>query len=534
MCYNAISILLDVPKKIKGFHQVIDLVFLEVGPLLAQFKIYERTDTANGIDHDMKFAINKVLICFINICAACISIERGSKFERFKAHAKRVLLDDKMLESEIADLKTLVQRQQTIQNAVTLEVLMKNNVTLDQVLLHTDQIQRQGVKIEGNLQALVDSDEKRRSDDEREKVLKSLRTWLGLDDSDASSDAYNDMKKTMVPNTGQWLRQHELYKKWVDNRSVGVDPLLLLTGGDSTGKTYSLASVFSHLKCEQLPQQDGRRSLVAYYVFSPATGKKQNEAAVETALKHICIQLAEQDQGYANIIEDMASDSKKDQNNPQLARYEQLWSMLKIGAPMKMTTHFVLVDVGDDLPEHEKAKLVHIFGGLCTGLQSEPLRLLACGRPEVFTAISTSKAVSKINIEKHNMGDMRLYIQSILKEEDLFPYQNPEHLKKRTEIETALLQETTAPTFKHVQAVLVKIRRLVVSGDSDEQFKKLLQNPDANLDNVWDEEIGRLESELNEHLIDLLNEILIWVCYGARELTVKELESALVSSGSTT
>ncbi|GIJ91118.1 hypothetical protein Asppvi_010083 [Aspergillus pseudoviridinutans] len=50
LCFNALSFLLAIPKKVHGFHGEIDAIFGEVGPALAQFRIYERMDESSQID----------------------------------------------------------------------------------------------------------------------------------------------------------------------------------------------------------------------------------------------------------------------------------------------------------------------------------------------------------------------------------------------------------------------------------------------------------------------------------------------------
>lgn len=44
------------------------------------------------------------------------------------------------------------------------------------------------------------------------------------------------------------------------------------------------------------------------------------------------------------------------------------------------------------------------------------------------------------------------------------------------------------------------------------------------------EDINKLETELKGHQVDEINELLAWVIFGKRVLTIEELEAALVSS----
>ncbi|KAB5513045.1 hypothetical protein GE09DRAFT_1232251 [Coniochaeta sp. 2T2.1] len=121
-------------KRISDFHDAIGALFDEVAPTLSQFKIYSRVALFDNVDEDLKLAIHKVLISFVDICARCINIEYGGRWNRVKAQTERLICDDMAVEEELTKFKNLVRSQQYVQNAVTLEAVLSGNRQLAAVL----------------------------------------------------------------------------------------------------------------------------------------------------------------------------------------------------------------------------------------------------------------------------------------------------------------------------------------------------------------------------------------------------------------
>ena len=532
LCFNAISLLLDMPKKIRDFHDAIDAVFEEVAPTLSQFKIYSRIDLFDNVDEDLKLAIHKVLISFVDICAKCINIKHGGRWDRVKVHTRRLLCDDQDVEDELKKFKSLVQGQQNVQSAVTLDAVLSGNRQLTAVLTKAYETGQQITIIETGVKALVEAEGSRKSDAMRWEQFDKIKARLGVAD-DATNNpkaVYENMLKRSVPETGQWLGSNSAYTNWADKRCSSTGATLHLTGAPSTGKSFVVSAIISRLKSEHSSPGSPDRSLVAYYFFSPVlTNKNDNEKGptAESALKWICLQLAEQDAAYTKVVYE-ACLSRNDSWFKK-ARCEELWTTLRIGEPLRKTTHYVLLDGLDNLSRSAARQLFDLFRKLpdatMGATQPCPVRVLVCGKPETLDDdLIKHKDCPVIKMEGNMTTDMHKYVQHGLKA--LFPDRKSQ--ERRSTIEKRLLEQP-AFTFGSMQNTLAAIRELFESTGAEEQLDtiiaKYLRDPTV----ILREQVDRMEVQLSARQINLLNELLIWVIYGEEYLGIDQLEAALVS-----
>ncbi|KAK4151597.1 hypothetical protein C8A00DRAFT_35745 [Chaetomidium leptoderma] len=530
LCFNAISMLLDVPKKVRAFHDAIDAVFEEVAPTLSQFKIYGRIDLLDKVDEDLKLAIHKVLISFVDICAKCINFKYGGKWDRIKVHTKRVLCDDQSVDDELKKFRTLVQGQQNVQNTVTLEEVLSGNRQLAAVLTKTNETGQQTTRIDTGVKVLVEAEGNRKSDAMRREQFDKLKVRLGVaeDATNNPKAVYEDMLKRSVLETGQWLASNSAYTSWADKRCASTGATLHLKGAPSTGKSFAVSAIIRRLKSEHSSSGSPDRSLVAYYFFpSVLTNKNDNEKGptAESALKWICFQLAEQDAAYAKVVDEACLIRNDDWFKK--ASCEELWTTLRIGEPLRKTTHYVLLDGLDSLSKSAARQLFDIFRKLPDATmgasQPYPVRVLVCGKPEMFDDdLIKHKDCPVIEMEQNMAVDMHKYVHHELRA--LFPDRKSQ--ERRSSIEKRLLEQP-AFTFRSMQYTLDAIRQLFESTGAEEQLDtiiaKYLRDPTV----IVREEVERMQVQLSARQIDLLNELLVWAIYGVEYLRVHQLEAAL-------
>jgi hypothetical protein len=511
ICFNAISLLLDVPKKVRAFHDAIDAVFDEVAPTLSQFKIYSKIDLVDNVDDELKLAIHKVLISFVDICAKCINFEHSGRWDRVKSHTKRLLCDDQSVEDELKKFKNLVQGQQNVQSAVTLDAVLSGN---------------RGVK------ALVEAEGSRKSDAVRREQFEKLKVRLGITE-DATNNpkaVYEDMLKRSVPETGQWLGSNDAYTNWADRRCASTGATLHLKGAPNTGKSFAVSAIISRLKSEHSSPGSPDRSLVAYYFFSSVlTNKNDNETGptAESALKWICLQLAEQDVAYAKVAYEACRD--KQESWFKEARCEELWTALRIGEPLRNSTHYLILDGLDSLSKSAARQLLDIFRELpdatMGATQPCPVRVLVCGKPETLDSdLIKRKDCPVIQMEENMAADMRKYVQHGLKALFLDGKSQEQSLS----IEMRLLEQP-AFTFSSMQNTLDRIREGLESTGTVEQIDKIITENLRDPTVILREDVDRMEAQLSARQINLLNELFVWVIYGIEYLEVDQLEAALVS-----
>ncbi|KAK5658011.1 hypothetical protein OQA88_2565 [Cercophora sp. LCS_1] len=528
LCFSALSLLLDIPQKIRDFHEMIEEVFLEVLSTLSQFKIYARIDMLDQIDGDLKMAIHRVLISFVDICAACINISNSGRWERFKGHAKRVLCEDKELEDELKKLRSLVRGQQYVQNAVSLEVVLGNKAQLTGILAKLSQTEVKVAAVETGVGILVEAEGSRKQDASRRQQLVHIRSCFGFAEeaTEGSRGVHEDRVRRLIPGTGEWLKSSDSYLAWADRHRACAGAVLYLSGPPSVGKSFAVSSMIEHLASEETRPGDPDRSVIAYHFFSMPTGKHDDESRpVAVALKWICLRLAEQDAAYAKAVYDILSQpdtEKLVRSTSSLA----LWKILRLGSPMRGATHYILLDGLDNLPKSSLDQLRDVFRelpGAASGNDPCTIRVLACGDLEAFDPeMMQAKGSPVINIREHLAEDMRKYIRHEL--QALFPDQRLE--KQKQDIEDRLLAQSSY-TFRSIQNALDNVRKLIESSGAVEELDQILAKSSRDPKEITKEEIEKLEAQLNARQISLLNELLAWVLCGRESFSVEQLEAAL-------
>ncbi|KAK1244073.1 hypothetical protein MKX08_002211 [Trichoderma sp. CBMAI-0020] len=535
MCFNAVSLLLDVPKSVHEFHGTIDAVFSIVGPTLSQFKIYERIELFSSIDSELNTAIHKVMISFVDICALSIVLRKGSRWSRFKVATKQTLLkDDSGLKDEIERFEKLIRGQQNVQATLTLEVALSAKADLTAILGKACETGEKIDKIATGISDLKEVESKRSIERTRQKNLAKIQTKFAIDEKtiNASKEVCKKIWQQCVTGSGNWLRDLDDYKKWFDKADSEASPLLLLTGEAHSGKSSVMSIIAQELKtAHESAGQSNIRAMVAYYFF-PLFSQKADEdkRPAATAIKHIAFQLAEQDSGIANTMATFCDD-KHNEAYFRDTSCKDLWHELKIGAPKQGTIYFIIVDGLDGLFEGHDEAANHFLDILET-LQSQSsssadgtrVRVIASGRSDNFQRESL-KPTPNIEIEKYNGPDITSYIHEELRKSSLLQGDEEEPKRLRTKVHDRLTTEAKG-NFLKVQTALGKIKDLIMSDGSEAEMDNILNESNQDKMKISENVVSELEASLKPQSIEELNELLIWIVYGMEYFDADELEAA--------
>ncbi|PNP55504.1 hypothetical protein THARTR1_04334 [Trichoderma harzianum] len=535
VCFNAISLLLDVPQSIHEFHGTIDAIFGIVGPTLSQFKIYERIELFNTIDPELNTAIHKVMISFVDICALAIVLQKGSRWKRIKAATKQALLnDDSGLKDEIEQFEKLVKGQQNVQATLTLEVALSAKADLATILGKACETGKRIDDIAIGILDLKEAETNRSLEKSRQDNLAKIRTKLAIDEKNikASKDVCEKIWQRCITDSGNWLRNMEDYKKWSDKSVNDASPLLLLTGEAHSGKSSAMSTIVHQLKAAHESQgQSTARALVAYYFF-PFFAKKADDdkRPATTAVKHIAYQLAEQDSGTAKSMAAFCDD-KHSELYFRDSSCKDLWRELKIETPKPGTMHFIILDGLDGLFEgHPEAAnhFLDIFETIqsqtSTGSDGTRVRLIVSGKSDNFQRESLQSAPN-IEIEKYNGLDITSYIYEELKKTHLLQGEESETIRLRTKVHDRLLEEAKG-NFLKVQTALEKIKDLIMSDGSEAEMDTILDESNQDKRTISENVISELQQSLKPQSIEELNELLIWIVFGFVYFNAAELEAA--------
>ncbi|KAL3409636.1 hypothetical protein V8F44DRAFT_656682 [Aspergillus fumigatus] len=323
LCFNALSFLLDIPKKVHEFHGEIDAIFAEVGPALAQFRMYERMEETSQIDEALRMSIYQVMTRFVNLCADCINIHREGRWKSFKRNAKRIVLDDGSVrsESELAHFKKLTQDQLNLQATLTLEVAVETGQDVKFMRTTTLDIDANTKAIKSDVSGLVEAENKRTLDNNRKQILSAA-------------------------DGGKWNGQ--------------IRSCLCDCPRDQVSKVR-------HESGTQLDKRD----------------QEGDRRQPETAIESICVQLADQDIVYARRVSGVCSEAGNNEKYFRDASCMDLWMTLGIGMPSKNTTHYILLDSVNTLSPADLERLLRAIQQRDQGMPSRTIDITKHNKPDI-------------------------------------------------------------------------------------------------------------------------------------------------------
>ncbi|EXA35873.1 hypothetical protein FOVG_12995 [Fusarium oxysporum f. sp. pisi HDV247] len=527
--FNAMSILLEAPKKIREFHEAIDEVFAVVAPSLSQFRIYERIEQFRKIDTDLTRAIHITMISLVDICALVITLQDpNSKWSKFESNVKKALLDDDSgLSIELRKFRQAIHGQQSIEATLTLEVALESRHEVSITFAKVFETGKWTEEIASKITTVQQAETKRAQDTTKKANLSKIKEKLGIDEKELETnrEMFKRLCDSRVENSGSWLDDEEAYTSWADADATKARPLLLLLGEKNTGRSTTVSTVVQKLKARyKTPTERSSRVLRAWYFFPSLSDKadKGDPTPARTALKHIALQLAEQDMALAKSI---ASICEEKDNGTYFTDVscESLWKDLKLGQPRGDTMYYFIFDGVEKLSKmHADAEVSYLSAIESDGSR---IRLLVSGSGDAIKVLGGFESPT-INIAKSNGSDIEAYIKREMRKYDIFQGNDSKDEASRKKINDKLLEMAGGSFFK-VQSTLDRIKDLVDSGGQESELDDLLTESDWGREAISKNVVAELQEQLSPQNIKEINELLIWVVYGFEWLSVDQLEAAL-------
>lgn len=527
------SFLLDIPKKVHEFHGEIDAIFGEVGPALAQFRIYQRMEENTHVDEALRMCIFEVMTCFVDLCADCMVIHKEGRWKTFKRSAKKILLDDGSVQADLNKFKKLTQNQLNVQATLTLEVALETNQYVSFIKTTAIEIGATTKVIQTDVSGLVEGERKRTLEDTRKTDLSTIKTTLGLKDEHIATvtDARERMWKNSVKDSGKWLNEVDKYRQWIDRDST-ADPFLVLTGDPGTGKSYLVSAIAKEIKSSNSAIK-AEQNLVGYYSFSIAGKSDSDRQRPETAIKSICVQLAEQGHVYAKQVAGTCRETGKDEKYFRDATCPELWKTLGIASPAKNTTHYIFLDSVSEstLQATELDRLVEAIqqGPLPNSEdgKSNRVRILVSVEPPMLAKSKlSSDSTQCIDITQHNHDDIQAFIVEELKKADLFQGKDDDSQRRKNMAEERLMKRSNN-CYTTVQQDLSKIKEIIASSGTEDELNRVLQDASSDPIDLVRSDLETLQAVLKPREIEEINELLIWAVAGSGAFELEELEAAL-------
>lgn len=517
------SFVFDIPERIRGYNEAVDGVFTVVSSALSQFEIYKSIE---GIDPVMVHQIHRVMVSIVKICAHVVKYRQGRRASRLKRQIASIFDDNKPLEAELNEFRRVLQEQRDIEGTVSLSVLVKTQSGMVTLLERSAVF---GKTVEDTYQAV----QSLKDNNERTQTLIKIRNTLQVPTivllDTRTTQTCTNLANKCLEGTGSWIWKDEAFASWTEGTAKGdaqqKSNVLMVSGPPSSGKTLATAQIIKHL------EEEKGRAYIAHYFFMPASSKKVDEDGkhvIHSALRYMAFQFARVD---ATVRKSLGK-ACESLNLSTLIRnsssdVDGLWSELKIVAPGSGTTYYLAFDGVENLEEKEREILLDfIFSPKLAAESAGRVRVLVSGTDAVLKNDDVTRNALRIEMDRYNESDMRLFIEDRLSEKGLLRHAAPGSVQQKAKDNVlAKLPPKASGSYSQLQFALDEVVRLLSSRTSIAELDKVLNHPM----NSHETAIKALQRSLTLEEISELNELLKWVHFSSRRMTVAELEGAMVS-----
>lgn len=191
---------------------------------------------------------------------------RDSKRMRLKVFSKLFFLNDSDITDLLEMMASLVNKEGYLVAAQTFNFSSEASKNSKEAVTVGHRIDN---KIDTLVEDKMDQKKEKEVQKRRETILKALIFEDDMMDETKKEPnslwktAYNNYRRLIVPGTGEWIYEEPLFVAW----ETGIDspPVLMIEGGEGTGKSYLTSSIIRHLQSHNPQDVSGSRTSVAYY-----------------------------------------------------------------------------------------------------------------------------------------------------------------------------------------------------------------------------------------------------------------------------
>ena len=548
LCFNAVQALISIPKKIDNFYHDVVHLFEDIFAFMKQFKIYQRIEDYAEVDIELKECTTKVIILFVDICALSIDILSGSRMKKLRRLTKIALFDnDSGVRDKLNELERLIVHQGQISAAVTLEhVLRSEKDTTSSIMAVANRLNETSEAsrillgnelaasrstlqaVEAGIEALQKDTTEKNSERNKQEELKKLCSKLSIDFDKIYSKNFDQIRSNSLSGTGDWLKDCDEYKEWIDLQSE-VDTPLLLTGSNGSGKSYLACAVLDELKRRYtVASSNPIRALVAFYRFVPSLVSSL-DGNVKEALKIMVAQIAEQNIAFSKHL-----NTHLESKDPSFLKDVAIQDLLRALIPpplMKDSKDIVYVLLFDDVDQLSEDLRNSLFEAILA-MKSTNIRILVTvtekNSPSGLNSAGGSfDVVKSIRIAEFNAVDIRRFVDQQLKECRELHGKQPEILRIVEAIRERL-PEVVNGNFSDVSRIFDAVVNAINSMSSEEAIigfisKETLRNKDIEIERS----VVELQKSLIDQEIEQLNEILLWTIYAFADITMDVMRAVL-------
>ncbi|KFY17241.1 hypothetical protein V492_00802 [Pseudogymnoascus sp. VKM F-4246] len=316
---------------------------------------------------------------------------------------------------------------------------------------------------------------------------------------------HDEIVRSRLNHSGRWLLEHPTFNKWL----YGDVLTLWCPGEGGAGKTVLTSTVVdrvdSYLKSQRETQPGKRTGLVYLYC------RFQNEAEQTVAqfIPSIIRQLAAQDLSTVSQVKKF-----NDEHSTQQATIGEYTSFLSELLD-SFSAVYLMVDALDEFSkfEDEKKRLVKELLSLSRTRTS--LRIFITSRPD--RDIAKEIGGEKVEITASEM-DIHAYIERAIETDSALR----SWVGKRPGLRAKMLRTIPDKSLKIFQLAKMQIDHLVTE-ETVEDVIDALDSLSDNVNDYYQKSIERIERMNSVKVQNIIKNILKWVYYAKRPLTVREI-----------
>ncbi|KAI9879865.1 MAG: hypothetical protein M1830_006717 [Pleopsidium flavum] len=333
--------------------------------------------------------------------------------------------------------------------------------------------------------------DKRLKDEKRSAVLQ----WLSPIQFGAKQ---SDLSNQRQEGTGNWLLRSDEFVKWLN----GTSRTLWCPGMPGAGKTILASRVIDYI--EQTVKKLGIGIAYLYCNY-----KEHNQTGINLVASLLQQLLRHQPDMPVEITELYDHHSARN-TRPAFAAY----SKALLSQVPYFSDVFLVVDALDECSDDARNNLLDVILNLPSNTH-----LLATSRKIAIVERRFQEA-ARLDIEAKD-EDVRTYLEAWLDGPDICA-----SLVRNDRTLRDTLLNTITQRINGMFLLAELHKNLLAGEDNRRDLLRTLQNLPAGLDDTYDRAMGRINSQ-SQRQVKRAEQVLSWIIFAERALTVKELQCAL-------
>ncbi|KAL5341396.1 NACHT and TPR domain protein [Aspergillus crustosus] len=523
LIFGAVTYLMGAAKGVSASYDAINELMGSLKDFTIRLKAYSR----ESISEDLSDKLSDILVTLIEVFALSTKTIRRGRLLKFARNFTLGSDDaiqaavgklDKLtrVEAHLVGAETLTESKRTgrvvddisVTVSATGATVTETGLTVSQVNVKVGEVQ----EMLGTLMVSVE-EEKQGSREDRERSQQMLvHNILNPSKVDSAQDWFDKINKARIPGTGDWIRDEEVFNRWLSRET----PMIFISGNPGAGKSYLSTNIISFLR-EKYPRGQGTSlTSVGYFFFKD---DNPNTRSFHQALRDLAFQISKNDPVYHKYLATI-------EDYERISTLESAWRLLFVDYFLKKrnveSTVYILFDALDEAFDEERRDFLSLAKDLYEADDQTHLQLAFIARPHIADQLVEGLEVEVPTIHvttKKNSHDINSYINASIKKSAVLRRVSA---KLRGEI-VDKLSAGAEGMFLWANLMLQEL----VKKRSEGSMRKALEHPPKGLSEMLRRVLSTFSATGNEEEMEYLNEILGWVTCSTEPLTLGMIEAIL-------